>query len=359
MPDLGVVPLFYASRPRLFIDGVEDVALSQGVLQLFVEEDEAGLARCELTVGNWGAAAGAVDFLYFGRDAVDFGRPLQVQMGANGSQDSVFEGQITGLEGRFPKSRPPELLLLAEDRLQDLRMTRRTRTFEDVTLEDVARSIASDHGLSPSIDVDAPQHSVLAQLNQSDLAFLRHLARQIDAHVWVTDTTLFVATRTRRDGGELTLTYGQGLHECQILADLAQQRTSVGVSGWDVAGKAQIDATADSAALSNEVVGTSGVSILAQTLGERHDQIVHLNPRNEEQARAYAEAFMRESARQFITGTAQAEGDARLRVGARVDLRGVGALFEGTATVTRVRHSFDIEAGFRTRFDFARADLET
>ena len=58
--------------------------------------------------------------------------------------------------GRSPGSRrasregsPPSIAVLAEDRLQDLRMTRRTRTFADMTDADVLPQIASDHGLTP------------------------------------------------------------------------------------------------------------------------------------------------------------------------------------------------------------------
>src|SRR5690606_381170 len=136
------------------------------------------------------------------------------------------------------QSRPPELTVLAEDRFQDLRMARRTRSFEDVTDEDVFRRIASDHGLTPEIDAGAAvRHKVLAQVNQSDLAFLRERARAIDAEVWVKGDTLYVASRSRRGGEEIALAYGQRLHEFSVLADLAGQRTSFSVAGWDVGAK--------------------------------------------------------------------------------------------------------------------------
>src|SRR5258705_8493580 len=46
------------------------------------------------------------------------------------SRDTLFEGRIMALEGQFPEGRQPQLVVLAEDRFQDLRMTRRTRTFK-------------------------------------------------------------------------------------------------------------------------------------------------------------------------------------------------------------------------------------
>ena len=60
-------------------------------------------------------------------------------------------------------------------------MARRTRSFEDVTDADVMQQVASDNGLQAEIDAPGPSHRSLAQLNQSDLAFLRERARAVDA----------------------------------------------------------------------------------------------------------------------------------------------------------------------------------
>ena len=55
-----------------------------------------------------------------------------------------------------------------------------------------------------------------------------------------------------------------------MLADLAHQRTSVTVGGWDVARKAAIAHKADDSLLVGELNGdASGASILSQSLGPR------------------------------------------------------------------------------------------
>ena len=48
---------------------------------------------------------------------------------------------------------------------------------------------------------------MLAQVNQSDLAFLRDLARREDAQIWVDGTTLKAATRAPRNGGTVELAW--------------------------------------------------------------------------------------------------------------------------------------------------------
>src|SRR4051812_34022407 len=113
------------SRPGLAVAGRDDVALSQRLLSLLVAETVHGLYRCEAAFGNWGdAGGGGVDFLYFDRKRLDFGKAFTVKL----DQETLFDGRITGLEGQFPEGRPPQIEVLAEDRFQDLRMTRRTRT---------------------------------------------------------------------------------------------------------------------------------------------------------------------------------------------------------------------------------------
>src|SRR6202020_65760 len=106
----------------------------------------------------------------------------------------------------YLRSRPPELLVLAEDRLQDLRLTRRTRTFENLTDSDLFQSVASQYGMQTNIQVSGPTYRVLAQINQSDLAFLRERARSIDAELWIDGSTLHAETRANRRGSALELT---------------------------------------------------------------------------------------------------------------------------------------------------------
>src|SRR6266849_1336546 len=213
------------SRPSIFIGGEENLPLGGGLLSLMIAENTTGLYRCEAKFGNWGTVNNTTDFLYFDRRTLEFGKDFQIKLGS----DSLFQGKIMGLEARFPEGQSAEISVLAEDRFQDLRMTRRTRTFADVTDSDVINQIATDHSLSPSVDAAGPTYKVLAQVNQSDLAFIRDRARSIDAEVWMDGSTLNTKSHTGRNGETLQMTYGNQLREFTVLADLAMQRTSVAV----------------------------------------------------------------------------------------------------------------------------------
>ncbi len=358
MPDLGATTLLYSARPTFRIDGTERPDLREALLALTVRETRDGLASAEASFGAWGTARGEPDILYMDREILDFGKEIRIDMGEGSLSAQVFSGRITGIEGRYPAARPPQVSVLAEDKLQDMRMTRRTRVFEDIDDAGIFTRLAQDHGLTPAIDVDGPQHRAIAQLNLSDLAFLRERASAVGAEIWVADGTLHVQARSRREAGRIDLTYGRGLHEFSVLADLAHQRTALTVGGWDTASAEAIGSTAGAETVASAPgSGPTGPELLEEAFGPREERIVHHALATADEAQALADAAMGRIARGFLTGRGVAEGDARLRVGTVVTLRGLGALFDGDYQVTETRHEMDGTAGFRTVFEVEKARL--
>jgi phage protein D len=342
------------SRPTIYVGGAEKPDLAPGLLYLLVVEQTSGLYRCEAKFSNWGLKDGRTDFLYFDRRTLDFGKQFQIKLGA----DTLFDGRVTALEADFPEAAPPTLTVLAEDRFQDLRMTRRTRSFADVTDADVFNQIANDHGLSPSVSVTGPKYKVLAQVNQSDLAFLRERARSVDAELWVEGKTLNAKSHASRGGTPKELKHGNELSSFRVMADLAMQRTSVFVNGWDVSNKQAIQHEATESDISGELGGDeSGVGILQSQFGARREALAHAVPLNSQEAQAAAESFFKASARRFLVGRGVAGTDASMRAGRHVKLQKIGPLFDGKYYLTEVRHVFDLADGLRTEFTCERPGI--
>lgn len=358
MVDIATTSAFYSALPILSLDGQEDPSLAVGLLSLSIRETTEGLYCCEATFGNWGTNNGTVGFLYFDLQSLNFGRILSVEMGDGDADSKVFHGRIMAIEGRFPQQSPPEILVLAEDLLQDLRMVRRSRSFENISTDEIITQIAGEHGLTTNIDVDGITYRVVSQVNQSDLAFLRECVRAVDAELWIENKTLYAQARKRRKTEELNLSYGHRLKEFSVMADLAHQRTSLAVSGWDVAAKETIEHEADVSSIQSEMNGgLSGSQLLEQKIGKRVDKLVHQVPFSNEEATSMAEAKYRSIARRFLTGQALADGDGRLRVGSHVLLDGLGPLFNGRYYVNEVTHVFDLKDGYRTYFRVERPEL--
>lgn len=349
---------FISARPALYINGQERPQLGENLLAMVVEETLDGVHRCELRLNNWGVVHGEPGYLYFDRQEIDFGSELAVVGMAGDEGVTIFEGRVRALEGHNTQGEPPRLVVIAEGRFFEMRVTRRTRIFEEITDADVIQQIAGEHGLQAQVDLEGPTHTLLAQVDQSDLAFMRQLARRLDRVVWLEGDTLYAVDRAALDGDKLPLRLGDNLRQVRIRADLAEQRTAVGVSGWDPIAGEVMEASADEAVLGAETQGgLAGSTLLQMVAGPRPERMVRQVMLSTEEARALARAEFLRRARRFVTGVGVADGLPRLQVGRRVQLVGVGELFDGAYDVVQTRHLFDLQNGYRTEFAVERPVL--
>lgn len=339
------------ARPTIEVDGKRNAVLEAALLSYELSDSLESMARAELTFGNWGGEK-EPGFQHFDRRTLEFGKSLKISM----SDSILFEGRITALGADYPEGAAPTVTVLAEDRLQDLRMTRRTRCFSQASLGDIVRRIASDHGLQPEVRINAPSVPLLVQLNQSDLAFLFDTARRFDVDINVSGTSL--KALPSRSEQAVKLAWAGTLRSFTVLADLAGQRSAVVASGWNVARKQGISQRGAKAAIQSEIGSDQpAADILPGALGERVDTLAHAVPRSTDEARQLADASYRHMARSFVTGEGQCETDPAVRVGAKLELKGLGPLFDGNYRAISVTHLFDSDRGARTEFRCNRPGL--
>ena len=348
--------------PVFEIDDDVKADLARDIVRLEIEETTAGLKTMTAYLVAQGRANGSGEQqqLYLDGSVVDFGKKISVVLGATPAAHKVFSGWISGLEANFQEGKEPEVVVFAEDKLMKLRMTRRMKTYENMSDADIASAIASEHGLTPAVDADGPTYDVVQQWNMSDLAFLRERAREIQAEIWVEDETLHFKSRSKRTATELTLVQGNHLVSVRARADLAHQRTKVKVSGYDATQREHIDEEAGSDAIQAEVSeGMTGPAVLERAFGERVSYRVREAPLKSGEASDRARAEMLRRARAFVTVVATTRGSADMVVGSKLKLEGTGHPFEGSGYyVTRVCHTYDSTGGFRTHFEAERATIQ-
>jgi len=352
---------FAATAPVFKVDGEISSELARDVSMLRIEEATDGLKTAELRLVAEGPRPNEREEgeLYLDGRTIDFGKSLEISIGAADAACIVFSGAVSAIEANFTAGVVPYVTVFAEDALMDLRMTRRMRTYENLSDADIAQAIAQEHGLTAEANADGPTYKVVQQWNQSDLAFLRERARLIQAELWFAEGTLHFATRGNRGGTTMTLLLGNDLIDAHLRADLAHQRTTVAVSGYDASQREGITEEAGEDAIQSEVSsGRTGVSILQQAFGARASFRVRGDPIASEEARAWARAEMLRRARGFVTVSGTTRGSAAMVVGSVLTLEGVGAPFTGNGYyVTRVCHTYDLVEGFRTFFEAERATV--
>lgn len=347
--------------PGIYIDGLLHPSLTQDLVAFTVEDAVSSSARCTARFLNVGSRRGqGVDYKYFGLDDFNFGRRLSVWQGMPPDLlYRLFEGRIYLIEGAFDAGAPPEVLVQAEDALQGFRMRQRTRIFEDMTDAQMIQQVAAEHGLAPDIQMGSVQtvHGHVAQLNQSDYAFLLDRVMAAGAEMWIDQNTLVVSDQAVQ-GTPGTLVYGGDLVSFDVRADLRRQATSVGVSGWDFRARQAIARGASDNDLPPGGSGArSGGRVLEEAFGQRLDTVVDAAPGNDADAKSLAVAYHRTQSAEFVTGQGIAVNAAGMRAGRRIDLQGLGPLFSGAYQITRVRHVFDRQRGLRAEFDVRRARI--
>jgi phage protein D len=350
-----------SAQPVFKMDGQEVAALGTACFRLDTMEDDTGLSTLEAVFLNLDhpTEGKPVDFLYFDRQVVDFGKKIEVAFQVTGTSTTIFQGIVTAIGGEFPEAREPELILHAEDALAPLRMRRRTRVFDNASDSDIVQQVANDAGLSPTVQLDGPTYAQHLQVNQSDLDMLRERTGAVDGMVILQDHALTVEQRSAAADTPIPLTNYNELLRFTVLADLAHQRTKVRVHGWDVAAKQAIHETSDNDDARGIAGpgGRTGPEILAGFWADAAEDMHLEMPASTLEARTLAKATMQRRARSFVRGRGMANGNPKMRVGTRVELIDIGAFFSGVYQLTSVRHAFDMSYGYRTHFEVSRADL--
>ena len=176
--------------------------------------------------------------------------------------NAAFRGKITALEGRFPDSGPPDLVVLAEDALQGARMQRRTKNWDSTTLTAIAQQVATNLGLTPVLAGLDTNIGTQQQFNESDLHFLRRLLARYDADVQIVGTELHASPRSQAQRNSIEIDLNSQLKEVRVIADLSHQVTQMTATGWDYTQGQRISVTSQTTSF-GPGSGQSGKSMAA------------------------------------------------------------------------------------------------
>jgi phage protein D len=340
----------YSACPTVRIGGQENARVRELLVAMDLTENEGGLSALELRFSNVASlTSGGAELAFEDEAALKLGSAITVYAGDQAAPQEIFRGVVTGLEATFSRAAPPELTVLAEDKLQQARMARVTKVHDNVALADLARSLASALGLTPVIS-GFTQTGTWAQVNESDLAFVRRLVQRYDGDLQVVGDELHVSPRgsVRRGAVELRL-LGQ-LSRVRVLADLAHQVTGTTIAGWDAVAGLRLSAQSSGAHL-GPGSGRDGAQILRQALAPRAEHLGHYAVAGAAEAQALADAAFDRRARRFVRVAATAVGNPAIRVGTHVTLKDVSARFDNTYYVVQAQHRFSMQSGYETHFE--------
>lgn len=290
---------------------------SNEVMSFVVDQDLGQPDMCAVTLQNE---------LHQYSSKIKLGDDVEISIGG-GSGTPIFKGEVVGLEPSYKTSKSGgenTITVRAFNRLHRLLRGRKSKTYLEQSDQDIVSAIAGEHGLSPQCGNKTKiTHKHVYQHNQTDLEFLRIRAARIGYEVWVEDKTLyFDEPKTDKDSG-VKLLYSDtetALQGGQIfLSFFAPRMSSAGVvdsvtvRGWNPEKKEEV--VGEAKAKKSKLGKTSADAAAKQAFGATVTFEVDHPIFSVEEAKAIAEAKLKEAMMGYMTGEGECRGSPEIKPG--------------------------------------------
>jgi Rhs element Vgr protein len=249
----------------------------------------------------------------------------------------VFEGIVTR-HAVNATSEGCRLRVQLSDRAIQLTRARRSAIYSQVSDAEVMRKLIQGAGLRVGRIVSTPiTHPELVQFNVSDWDFLVSRADVLGLAVRVSKGSVSVLPLALGPPARL-LNHGlDDTRELELEIDGAQQWASLSVSGWDAATLKRSQPVR--AKSGNLKIGSQSDQSLVTAVKAPAATLFHGAPTAPQELQSWADARMGKLRRSLLRGTVTVDGSASLKPLDTVDIKGVGARFNGRALVSGVTHT--------------------
>lgn len=330
--------------------GPIDPALSARLVELRVETTAALPDVCTMRFTE-ASPDGSGELKIIDDARFKLGAPLGVKLGKaiGGRLAPVFDGEITTIEAEFgasPAGKPVlELVVVAHDRSHRMHRRTTTRTFRQVTVTDIAKKMAGDHGLNVGRLAALPGGAAEErhQVGETDWAYLSRLVRRHGGELDVAGGALHIIDPAKTKGAVAELLFGETLERFKPRVSSVGQVATVDVRGWDVKKKSAIAKTGAVKASTTVQDGSVNGAVSGSKL-----LLAGTPVSTDAEAVAQAQAAARTIGQERVQATAVAAGDPLLVAGEFVDVKGVGKRFGGTHRIVSAVHVYGAR-GYTTR----------
>jgi len=270
--------------------------------------------------------------------------------GEKGQDTTVFKG-IAVKHSVSAGSNTSFLTVDLRDAAVKLTTTRKSIVFKDMKDSAIIQKIVSDGGLTAeSITETACQHKEMVQFYCNDWDFMLFRADANGHCVLVNDGS--ITTKAPKITGSPAFTFEYGISEIsefEMEADIREQFDAVESASWDIA-EQKLSDPKTAAAFSLEQ-GNLDPAKMAKTISADKCKLIHPVDAAPEEMKAWADAKMTKSRMSMLRGRLRIPGDAKIKPGDVVEIKGIGDRFNGKTLVTGVRHQVSLE-GWNTDIQF-------
>jgi hypothetical protein len=274
----------------------------------------------------------------------------------------IFTGEITAVEAEFDSGRAT-LIIRGYDKSHRLNMGKKTATYMMMPDVAIVTAVAGAAGVpcTPTFPGATPREYVL-QNNQTDMEFLREIARRNGCHVYTDQLGIMHVKPFPAPGVgvPVLLQLKRDLYSFNPRVSVANQVLSVLVQAWDA--KVKIGMTMPGIPIP-AVQGGPGIArhlLAAKAIAATAKEVIVDEPSGNPAAEitALAQGLASDVAHRFLQADGECRGNPGVLAGITVTILGAGATYSGPYQVSSATHSY-VAGNYTTSFSVTGADPDT
>ncbi len=264
------------------------------------------------------------------------GGEIEILAGYRSNESPIFKGVIVSHAIRLRSSGRAILTLVCRHPLYKSTLTRRSRSFQELTDSDAISDILGAYGSTVDAEATEVTHESLFQYHCTDWDFCLARAQANSRLLIPSDDGVALAALDTAQEPTLHLQYGATLQELDIEFDIRSQPTEVTASSWDPASQEAIESTSSEPSLPS--AGDQAPTSLAELHGQSQ-HIHHAGAITQEELDAFASGQLLLQRLGARVGRARCTGTADPLPGKLLDIAGISERFSGTHLISGVRHT--------------------
>lgn len=266
------------------------------------------------------------------------GKEVEIKMGYDNKEKTVFKGIITGHRLRLRASGEHELIVRCSDKAIKLTLNRKNEYFKNKKDSDIINGIISDAGLTADVKATTEQHKKIVRYFCTDWDFILSRAEVNGSIVIVDDGKISVKPPEVSKGPVTTLTYGIDIVKFDGEVDARYQLDSIESTAWDM--KTQKIVKSNSSEPSVNAQGNITGKKLSGFVAKGKGGLQSTAPITKGMLKIWADAQMLKSRLARIRGSVTFIGAEGIKPNTIIELKNLSARLNGKAYVSEVLHEF-------------------
>lgn len=268
-------------------------------------------------------------------DELAFGAEIEILLGYNRSEETVFKGVLVKQQLQVTRSGQSRLVIYSRDASYRMALSERSAHYANMTDSDVISLLAGNHSVEADVETTSVAHTDVVQMRQSDWDFMLQRAERNGLAVLTQDGQLSIKA-FQPDAPGAQITFGRNVISVDLQQDAQYQFTSTQAKAWSSANQ-EVEAQDGSASLAEP--GDTASARLASLAGGDERILSADGDVAATDLLNWANAAANRQQLAKVLGTVTIQGTPAIRQGDWVELAGFGKRFNGSAFVGGVMHA--------------------